>query len=131
MCGKLKYLKKRENSKQRSINGNIRKVIKLIAWNKGSIQLISKIGEINEIIKEKKPDVLIVNELQLDNNDDYNITNIQRYNFECDSLITTNGITRTGLWIKDIFNYSRLKKQECEGESIVGVKIGFPKKKEI
>ena len=106
-------------------------MIKIIAWNKGSLQLISKIAEIKEIIKEKKPDVLIVNELQLDNNDDYNIINIQGYNFECDSLLTTNRISRTGLWIKDIFNYSRLKKQECEGESIVGIRIGFPKKRKF
>ena len=106
-------------------------MIKIIAWNKGSLQLISKIAEIKEIIKEKKPDVLIVNELQLDNNDDYNIINIQGYNFECDSLLITNGIARTGLWIKDIFNYSRLKNQECEGESIVGIRIGFPKKRKF
>ena len=82
----LKYLRKIRNKIKSSINGNIRNIIKITAWNKGSMELSSKIEEIKEIISDKKPNVLIVNELNLDFNDDFNITNINGYKFEVDKL---------------------------------------------
>ena len=72
-----------------------------------------------------------MNELNLDKNEDYNMTNINGYVFECDNMIKTKGIARTGMWIRDIFRYSRLSNSECVGESVIGVKIGFPKKRKF
>ena len=120
----LKYLRKVRNRKKRSINGN-RNVIKLTAWNKGGMDLEMKIDEIKVIIEEKKPQILIVNELNLNIESDYNITNIKGYNFEIDQLYEKNGIGRTGMWIDENMVYERVKTHENDGESIVVIKVGY------
>ena len=93
MCNDRKYLRKINNKTKRSINGNIRKVIKIVAWNKGNCELISKIDEIKVIVQQKKPDIFIVNELNLYKNDDTNMCNIHGYKFEHDNLLKTNGVS--------------------------------------
>ena len=77
----------------------------------------------------KKPDIFIVNELNLDFNSDYNITNIEGYNFEIDKLFKSNGIGRTGMWISKNLVYDRDNEIENDNESIVAVKIGYPHKR--
>ena len=91
-----KHLRKKRNKIKRSINGNIRNTFKILQWNKGDFQLISKIEEIKTILKDRKPDVLVVNELNLNINEDQNITSIPGFNFECDNLLNVHGIARTG-----------------------------------
>ena len=63
-----KYLRKLMNKKKKAINGNIRsvkKVVKIIGFNKGSFNISSKINEIKTLLKEKKSDIFIINELNL------------------------------------------------------------------
>ena len=57
------------------------------------------------------------------------MTNICGYNFEVDKLYEKNGLGRTGMWIKDNLVYDRLHNNEIENESIVIIKIGYPKKR--
>ena len=42
-----------------------------------------------------------------------------------------NGIGRTGMWIRKNFHYKRMKNVEIESESIIAIKIGYPKKEKI
>ena len=130
----LKYLRKRVNKKQKAVNGNIRNVkksIKILGWNKGGFELISKIDEIKLILQQKKPDVFIVNELNLYKNDDQNLCNMEGYNFEHDNLLKTRGVSRTGMWIADNLVYKRIKKSENLGESVVIIKIGYPNQRKF
>ena len=129
LCNDRKYLRKINNKTKRSINGNIRKVIKIVAWNKGNCELISKIDEIKVIVQQKKPDIFIVNELNLCKNDDTNMCNIHGYKFEHDNLLKTNGVSRTGMWVANNFNYERVKKSELKGESTIIIRIEHPCKK--
>ena len=36
-------------------------------------------------------------------------------------------MARTKMWARDFFRFERLKKFDCGNESIIGIKIGFPK----
>ena len=104
----IKNIRKLRNKVQHALNGNIQNVIKLTCWNKGNGSLEAKMEQIKVIVKNKKPDIFIVTELELDINDDINITNINGYNFEVDKLMEKNGIGRTGMWIKRKFVYERV-----------------------
>ena len=126
----LKFLNKINNKRKRSINGNIKKVIKITAGNKGNFEFVSKIDQINEILEDKKPDIFVVNELNLNYNHDYNITAIKGYNFVIDQFFLKNGIGCTGMWIKENLIYERIKKWKKE-ESICGNKGEISKSKEI
>ena len=104
----IKNIRKLRNKVQHALNGNIQNVIKLTCWNKGNGSLEAKMEQIKVIVKNKKPDIFIVTELELDINDDINITNINGYDFEVDKLMEKNGIGRTGMWIKRKFVYERV-----------------------
>ena len=95
----LKYRRKILNKTKRASNGNIKNIIKITSWNKGNSDLKYKINIIKEVINEKKPEILTINELNLDLNEDPNIVNIKGYNFEVDNLYELRGIGRTGIWI--------------------------------
>ena len=102
-----------------------------MGWNKGGFELITKISEIKQIIQQKKPDIFVVNELNLYKNDDINMCNIEGYNFEHDNLLKTRGVARTGMWIANNLVYNRIKKSENVGESIVMIKIGYPNQRKF
>ena len=103
---------KKSNKLKRSINGNINTYdnkIKIIQWNKGSSDILNMLQEIKDIIKIQKPEVFIINELNLE--DDINIEsiNIKGYSLEIDQLMEKSGISRTGMYIKNNLNYTREK----------------------
>ena len=130
----LKYLRKIANKLKKASNGNInkiKKVIKIIGWNKGNLELISKIDDIKILINEKKPDVFVINELNLYKNYDPKMFDIDGYNFEYDNLFKTRGVSRTGIYIANNLNYNRIKKVENIGESIVAIKIGYPNQRKL
>ena len=129
-----KYLRKHTNKIKKAVNGNInhvKKVIKVLGWNKGSFDLSTKIDEIKTILKQKKPDIFIINELNLYKNYDINMCSAEGYNFEHDNLYKSRGVARTGMYIASNFNYERIKKCELNGESIVAIKIGYPNTKKL
>ena len=127
----LKSEKKKKNRLKRSENGNIRSVLKIMSWNKGKndISKMGNIEEIKELIKDKKPDILFINELNLKDTDDIGNMNIINYNFEHDLLYFSNGIARLGAWIKSYLVYSRIKHLEGNEEAVIALKIGYPNKK--
>ena len=91
-----KYLRKIHNKLVRSINGNIKNVIKITAWNKGGLDLNMKRNQIKEIIEDKKSDIVIVNELNLDYNSDPNIANIKDFPFQVDKLYKKMALVALG-----------------------------------
>ena len=118
------------NSLIKAVNGNI-KGMKITCWNKTNAPLMTKINDIKEILKNDKPHVLIVNELNLNEDQHKGITNYQNYKFESDKLLHSIGKARTGMWIHKDIIYSRNFKLEDNVNSVVAVKIGFPHKKKI
>ena len=114
------------NKKKRSINGNIvNQKIKIIQFNKGGSAIHKKINEIKDIILKEKPEILILNEFNLEQNIDPRNIQLKGYNLEHDQLID-RGVSRTGMYIKCNLNYSREKKYENDDESIITIKIGYP-----
>ena len=103
--------------------------MKIIGWNKGNLDLISKIDDIKVIINQKKPDVFVINELNMYKNFDPKMFAIDGFNFESDNLFKTRGVARTGIYIANNLKYNRIKKVEINGESIVAIKIGYPNQK--
>ena len=66
-----------------------------------------------------KKEILVGNNLNLDLNSAFNMTNIKGYDFEIDKLYERNGIGRTGIWIDTMLVYDRYSELEMEGESII------------
>ena len=85
ICGN-QSLRKKANKLQKSTNGNISNKIRIISWNKADLNITMKLNNIKQIIVKNKPQILIINELNLENNQFSGITNINGYNFISDSL---------------------------------------------
>ena len=69
-----------------------------------------------EKIHKHKPDIFVINEVELSNEQDIEILNIDGYNVETDNLRETQGNIRTVIYIKQNLNYTRYKKYECKDE---------------
>ena len=69
------------NKEKHTENGNIvnKNKMKIIVWNKGSCKIINGINEIRDIIEEKKPDVFIINEININNEIDIRNVNVKGY----------------------------------------------------
>ena len=78
MAGRM-YLRKLLNKRIKSINGN--QNMKIINWNKGSMNITKKMVEIKEIIRKDKPLVLFISELNFDRTTHPSDLYIQNYNF--------------------------------------------------
>ena len=87
--------------------------------------LINSILEIKDIIKDKKPDIFVINELNIKADTNVENVNIDGYKLEIDRLIL-RGMSRTGIYVKNNLNYSRELKYDAENESIITIKIGYP-----
>ena len=119
---------KKRNKRIKIKNGNINNNrIKIVQWNKGSCKILNGMIEIREIIKNRKPDVFIINEFNLEEIIDKKIVNIDGYNLELDNLDNN----RTAMYIRRNLIYNREKIYEGKGESVICVKIGYPRKRKI
>ena len=105
----IKNIRKLRNKVQHALNGNIKNVIKLTCWNKGNGSLAAKMEQIKVIVKNKKPDIFIVTVLELDMNDDINITNINGYDFEVDKLMEKMALDVRECGSKEILYMKELK----------------------
>ena len=89
--------------------------MKILQWNKGNSQIIYKMNEIKDIMKEKKPSIFIINELNIDDITNVMNININGYTLELDEL-RKNGMSRTGMYIKNNLNYTRKTKYDYNNE---------------
>ena len=124
--------RKAANSLKRSVNGNIStNNFKVFTWNKGNTNIVDKMVAIEDIIKREKPSVLFVQELNLNIFQLRNVAHIRGYRFESDNLLEENKIVRLGCWISRDLVYERLREVEDKHNPLIGLSIGYPKKKRL
>ena len=92
---------KKMNKKKKIENGNNNNKLKILQWNKANSNIINCLNEIKDIIKEKTPDIFVINEFNLDSETDIRAINISGYDIEIDDLIKRK-LSRTGMYIKKI-----------------------------
>ena len=97
--------------------------IKIASINKGNSDLINKVDQINHLLTKHKPDLLVINELNLNKNDTTTKNQFIGYNLEHDQQLKTNGTARTGILIKSNINYKRRKDLESDKISTVWVQV--------
>ena len=119
------FTKKIRNRIKKSENGNQRNKMKIMLWNKGSKNYLKVLPIIKNTIKQDKPDIYVINEVELRHDQDIKLAKIEGYRMEHDSLREKGLSIRTLIYIKDNVNYTRLKKYELNMESTVTVSIGF------
>ena len=88
-----------------TLNGNINKNLKIATWNKGPAQLKNSILNIQHVLQTNNIDILSVQELNLRKEDSLNTLKIDDYNLIHDQLLSTNGISRSGIYIKKDLKY--------------------------
>ena len=86
--------------------------IKFVQINKGQSGFYNKIGDIKTIIVIHKPDVLIINEANMNVKDDMSKYQFQGYILEVDQLASISKRIRTVVLIKDNITYKRCKNFE-------------------
>ena len=97
--------------------------IKLIQINKGQSDFYSKIPHIQTIIEIYKPDIMIINEANLNINDTISQHKFPGFILEKDQLQKTSKRLRTVILIRDNINYKRCKTLESSDNSIVWLKV--------
>ena len=101
--------------------------LKIIQINKGKSALSIRIPQINNLINEHNPHILILNELNYSILD--TTTFFPGYTLEADSLRDTHGMACTGILIKDSLVYKCRKDLEMPLLSTVWVQLGLPNRK--
>lgn len=124
-------MRKMLNKKQKTINGNTKNKIRIISFNKADENIAAKMNNINQIIIKQKPQILIVNELNLRFNQYSGITNIKGYNFITDVLINSKNNVRIGMWISKNLKITRNPIFDDNKNHIIAIKVGYPKTKKI
>ena len=76
-------------------------------WNKGSAFLLNRLGELQSIIQQYSPHILVVTELQLFKEDSISQVQIPGYSLEHDNLFNLFGVSRVGMYISDTIGYRR------------------------
>ena len=105
------------------------KILKIIQINKGNSDLSNKTDQINDIITNYNPHIIIINELNNDKNDTISRFNFKDYVLEIDNLACTDGKSRTGMLIHTKIHYRRRKDLETEGTSTLWIQLTYPGKK--
>ena len=119
--------RKEANRRQKASNGNRgRNNMKILLWNKGNAEFRYKFDVIKDMIEESAPQVFVINELNIDQNDDIELYNIEGYEFLVDNLQNK----RTGMYVAQYMSYKRLK-DDISDNSEINIQIGFPRKKQI
>lgn len=104
--------------------------IKFSQWNKGPAKLTKRIPNIDLILSEHNPHILVINEANVNLEELKNI-NFPNYTIEADSLITTSGQARTLLLVHKDINYVRCHSLEPQGLSSIWIKAGLKQQRKI
>ena len=107
------------------------KTIKMIQINKGTSELNQKIVQINDIIHRFKPQILVINELNLTSNDTMTRNMFTGYNLETDNLDIIDKMSRTGVLIQKNLHYKRRHDLEINGISTVWLQLQHPGRKPL
>ena len=93
----------------------------ILQLNKGNSDLNSKVQEINNLLVQYKPHILILNELNLDHRDKVTPKMFPQYTLEVDNLREVDGLARTGILIHKTINFKRRHDLETSGISTVWI----------
>ena len=107
------------------------KTIKLIQINKGNTELHERTVQINEMLMKHRPQVVIINELNLSSNDKITGNMFEDYKLETDNLDVVDKVSRTGILIHKNLQYKRRKDLETMGVSTVWIQLQHPGRKSL
>ena len=122
-----KLHRKQELPAAQMMNGNY----KLMQLNKGDSELQNQIPQINNMLQTHKPQILVLNELNLHKNDKTTKYLFDNYTLEHDNLNITDIKSRTGILLHRDIQYSRRKDLETNGTSTIWIQLKFPGKKSV
>ena len=91
--------------------------------NKNIVKLQNRIDQLKALIHQHKPDIFVVNKLNLRKNDSISIHQFDGYIMEFDNLRSIDCGAWTGILIKENIVYKRRKDLESNGVSTVWLQI--------
>ena len=97
--------------------------MKILQLNKNNSDLHQRVNQINNILTQHKPQLLILNELNLHYRDKITPNLFPKYKLIVDNLRELDGQARTGILIHRDVNYTRRKDLETGGTSTIWVHI--------
>ena len=89
--------------------------ITMMQINKSNAELARYSDQINNILTKYKPNLLVVNELNLELKDTVTLYSFPNYTLETDNLLKTDKIARTGILIRKDTVYKRRRDLEAPG----------------
>ena len=107
------------------------KTLKCIQINKGDSDFLSRTDQINEIITNLKPNIVVINELNCKNNDNVARGQFPQYKLETDNLDIVDQMSWTGILIHRDVQYKRRTDLETQGTSTVWLQLSYPGRKSI
>ena len=105
--------------------------IKLLQINKEDSDFQVKSDQINELIVKHKPQIIVINKLNLKNSDKILSKQFPNYNMETDNLDVVYMMSRTGILIHKDIHYKRCKELETMGISSVWIQLSHPGRKPL
>ena len=107
------------------------KTLKFVQINKGDSDFLSRTDQINDIIKNHKPNIVVINELNCKNDDNVARGQFPQFKLETDNLDIVDQMSRTGILIHKDVQYKRRVDLETQGTSTVWVQLSYPGRKSI
>ena len=101
----------------------------ILQLNKGDSLLNNRVGQINDILDKYKPELFLINELNLDNNDTVTPNNFPGYRLFTDGLAITDRFSRSGILAKKDLHIKRRTDLEAQGISTIWLQLSHPGKK--
>ena len=92
---------------------------------------MNKKDTIEYILQQQQPDLLTIQDININKEDDMNLILIPGYKLELDQMIDTYGRARAGIYIKETIRYIRRKDLEYKDEAVVWIQLKLPGNKKI
>ena len=97
--------------------------LKIMSINKGNSKIHNRIDQLNDMINQHKPDIFIINELNVYKSDQITKFQFPGYYLETDNLKLTDTRSRTGVLVKENLTYKRRKDLESNGNSTIWIQV--------
>ena len=95
------------NKIMQTLNGNIMKTLSFLQWNKRNSFVRNTIDWIKNILAENKPNIFVVNELNLFRNEDTSLLNVIGYSWELERITQTSNKYSTVMYISNNLIHKR------------------------
>ena len=121
------------NKKQKAINGNKTKEMKILAWNGGHTQLKNQMNEVRFLLQEKNPHLLFVSESNLLRSHDRDLVEVEGYSLHTTRMIKCpeRQVSRLVAYVKEGIIARRREDLEVEDMSTIWLEIGLPKQRKF